>query len=179
MEPKPAERLEVDGVVLRPPAEADRAQYLEILNRSDEVARWTNIPFPYSSSDFDSFLNNPGGEHRFAIERAGAVVGGIGARIDTEAQTALVGYWLAPEARGSGIITRAGRALCQELFACGIQRIVAEVVVGNLASGAVLDRLGFTLEGIARSVHAPRCGLDDQRVDEQIWSLLPGELTAS
>lgn len=179
MEPRLPERLEVDELLLRPPAESDRDQYLAVLNRSDEMARWTTIPFPYTSADFDSFLDNSGGEHRFVIDRAGVVVGGVGARIDTEAQTALFGYWLVPEERGRGTITRAGRALCAELFARGIQRIVAEVVVGNLASGAVLDRLGFTLEGIARSVHAPRCGLDNQRIDEQIWSLLPGELTAS
>ncbi|MBT8240938.1 MAG: GNAT family N-acetyltransferase [Acidimicrobiia bacterium] len=179
METELPETLVVDELILRHPAESDRSRYLEILNRSDEIARWTTIPFPYTSSDFDSFLDNTRDNRRYVIDRDGVMIGGIGARVDREARTALFGFWLSPEARGAGIVTRAGRALCATLFDVGIERVVAEVMVGNLASGAVLDRLGFTLEGIARSVHAPRCGLDGHRIDEQIWSLLPGELTSS
>ncbi len=177
METKLPESLSVDELLLRRPSESDRARYLQVLNESDQVARWTTIPFPYTSDDFDGFLTN--GEETFVIVRDGVVVGGIGARIDIEAETALFGYWLVPAGRGHGVITRAGRALCDALFELGVKRIVAEVMVGNLASGALLDRLGFTLEGVARSVHAPRCGLDGHRIDEQIWSLLPGELTPS
>jgi RimJ/RimL family protein N-acetyltransferase len=177
METKLPESLSVDEVVVRRPAESDRALYLQILNESDHLARWTTIPFPYTSADFDEFLASD--DERFVIERNGVVVGGIGARVHLDAETAEFGYWLAPAGRGHGVITRAGRVLCGALFDLGIKRIFAEVIVGNLASGAVLDRLGFTLEGVARSVHAPRCGLGGHRIDQQIWSLLPGELARS
>ncbi len=177
MKSKLPESLTVDEVLLRRPSDPDRTRALQVLNESDDVARWTTIPFPYTSDDFDRFLTS--GEESFFIERGGVVVGGIGARVDLDADTALFGYWLAPAGRGRGVITRAERVLCDALFERGIERIVAEVIVGNLASGAALDRLGFILEGVARSVHAPRCGLDGHRIDKQIWSLLPGELIRS
>ncbi|NNE94396.1 MAG: GNAT family N-acetyltransferase [Acidimicrobiales bacterium] len=164
----------VGDLRLRPPVEADREQMLDILNSTDDIAKWTTIPFPYSDDDFDKFLGSA--EHRYVIEQHGVILGGIGARPDWDSHTALIGYWLAPHGRGRGVLTSVARAVCGQLFELGIQRIVAEVMVGNLASGRLLDRLGFTLEGVARSVHAPRCGLSEGRIDEQIWSLLPGEL---
>jgi RimJ/RimL family protein N-acetyltransferase len=169
--------ISVDELTLRRPAESDRSQLMEIFNRSDDIARWTTVPFPYTDQDFDAYLGYEA--ERFIIERDGRVVGAIGARADWETGTAMFGYWLDREARGNGVITRSGSALCRHLFDGGIERIVAEVIVGNLASGAVLDRMGFSLEGVARSVHAPRCGLGEHRIDEQIWSLLPGELAGS
>ena len=168
------DELAVDELTLRPPREADRSQFLSLLNESDDIARWTTIPHPYTGADFDQFLASE--ERRYVIERQGRVIGVIGTRPDWDALTALIGYWLAAEGRGHGVLNRAARAVCSALFEQGIQRIVAEVIVGNLASGRALDRLGFTLEGVARSVHAPRCGLSEGRIDEQIWSLLPGEL---
>ncbi len=83
---------------------------------------------------------------------------------------------LAPEARGSGVATRAGRRFCAALFAAGCQRIEALVMVGNTPSDGVVRRLGFSLEGTRRSVLIPRLGLEDRRLDVQGWSLLPGEL---
>ncbi len=167
--------IHVDELLMRPVEESDREPYRTILNTDDSIARWTTIPYPYGDADFDAFLNDPG-ENSYVIEWDGQVAGGIGIRIDHDAQTALIGYWLAPEARGHGVISRAAASLCEHAFDIGVQRIVAEVILGNLTSGAVLDRLGFTLEGVARSVHAPSCGLEGGRIDEQIWSLLPGEL---
>jgi len=47
----------------------------------------------------------------------------------------------------------------------------AYVNVGNTASERVLERAGFTREGIVRSMPKP----DGRRVDKTLFSLLPGE----
>lgn len=173
MEPFP-ESFELDELVMRQPAESDRQPFIDVLSRSDEIARWTTLPYPYTSQDFDDFLGMD--EVRWVVEIDGQPGGVIGTRPDLETATATFGYWLVPHARGRGVITRVGRQVCAMLFDRGFERIVAEVVVGNLASGAALDRIGFTLEGVARSVHAGRCGVGISRFDEQIWSMLPQDV---
>jgi RimJ/RimL family protein N-acetyltransferase len=102
----------------------------------------------------------------------GDVVGG-GALHHLDAERAIVeiGYWLYPHARGRGIATQLVRLLSQHAFSLGVQRVVAHVNVGNLNSERVLERAGFTREGVARSMPKP----DGRRVDKTVFSLLPGE----
>ena len=82
-----------------------------------------------------------------------------------------IGYWLFPRARGRGIATKVARALAEYAFTLGIQRVTAYVTVGNLESERVLERAGFTREGVIRSM--PKS--EGCRVDKTIFSLLPGE----
>lgn len=56
-------------------------------------------------------------------------------------------------------------------LALGILRVEAYVNVGNDASDRVLERAGYTREGVVRSLPRP----DSTRVDKTLWSLLPGE----
>jgi RimJ/RimL family protein N-acetyltransferase len=82
-----------------------------------------------------------------------------------------IGYWLLPRARGRGVATRIARILAEHAFALGILRVEAYVNVGNDASDRVLERAGYTREGVVRSLPRP----DGTRVDKTLWSLLPGE----
>ena len=47
--------------------------------------------------------------------------------------------------------------------------------VGNAASERVLERAGFTREGVVRSLPVP----DGRRVDKTLFSLLPGRVRRS
>jgi len=82
-----------------------------------------------------------------------------------------IGYWLFEHARGKGIATRIARFIADYGFSLGLERIEARVVVGNVASERVLERAGFTREGVLRSMPLRRGG----RVDMTVFSLLPGE----
>jgi RimJ/RimL family protein N-acetyltransferase len=53
----------------------------------------------------------------------------------------------------------------------GVDRVAAYVNVDNSVSERVLERAGFTREGVVRSMPKP----DGQRVDKTLLSLLPGE----
>jgi len=82
---------------------------------------------------------------------SGQVLGGINLHhFDPLRDTVEVGYWLVPEARGRGVATRCVRAATEHAFANGISRIEAHVRVGNAASERVLERAGFTREGVKR-----------------------------
>ena len=79
-----------------------------------------------------------------------------------------LGYWLFVPARGRGIATRAVESMVAHAFARGVYRVEAHVRVGNDASERVLERAGFTREGVRRGVlrHERR------RVDATLFSKL-------
>jgi RimJ/RimL family protein N-acetyltransferase len=97
--------------------------------------------------------------------------GGTLHHLDRERSIVELGYWLFPSARGGGVATRVARLLAAHAFSLGIERVTAMVDVGHLASERVLERAGFTREGVLRSM--PRA--DGTRTDRTIFSLLPGE----
>ena len=97
--------------------------------------------------------------------------GGTLHHLDAERAIIEIGYWLLPHARGRGVATRIARLLAQHSFSLGVQRVEAYVNVGNGASDRVLERAGFTREGVVRSLPKP----DGTRVDKTLYSLLPGE----
>ena len=62
-----------------------------------------------------------------------------------------LGYWLAADAQGHGVVTRAMRAVVAKAFDdLGFERVDLRADVANERSRAVADRLGFTFEGVLR-----------------------------
>ncbi len=97
--------------------------------------------------------------------------GGTLHHLDSERRIVEIGYFVLPHARGRGAATTIARALAEHAFSLGIERVAAYVNVGNTASERVLERAGFTREGVVRSMPKP----DGRRVDKTLFSLLPGE----
>jgi RimJ/RimL family protein N-acetyltransferase len=97
--------------------------------------------------------------------------GGTFRHLDSKGAIIEIGYWLYPHARGGGVATKTACALADHAFRLGIRRVVAHVKVGNDASDRVLERAGFTREGISRSMPTA----DGGRIDKTVWSLLPGD----
>jgi len=86
-----------------------------------------------------------------------------------------LGYILGPRGRGQGLATRAGRLIARWAFdELEIERLEARTHLDNVASHRVLERLGFTREGLERSSRRLVYGRD--RFDAYCWSLLPHEL---
>ena len=99
----------------------------------------------------------------------GSILGGVTLRhFDPMRGVIEVGYWLFAEARGRGLATQAVSAVAREAFASGFWRIEANVRIGNDASERVLERAGFTREGVKRRLL--RHG--GVRVDATSFSLL-------
>lgn len=99
------------------------------------------------------------------------VGGGTLHHLDVERRIVEIGYFVLPHARRRGIATTIARLLSQHGFSLGIERVAAYVNVGNVASERVVERAGFTREGVVRSMPKP----DGRRVDKTLYSLLPGE----
>jgi len=103
---------------------------------------------------------------------SGEVVGGgMLHHLDSERRIVEIGYFVLPHARRRGVATTIARLLAEHAFSLGLERVAAYVNVGNTASERVVERAGFTREGVVRSMPKP----DGRRVDKTLYSLLPGE----
>ena len=90
----------------------------------------------------------------FAITVNGKVIGSIGAFRQTNIhnKTAELGYYIAEEYWGKGIMTEAVKQLCDYVFShTDIIRIYAEPFACNIGSCRVLEKAGFRYEGTLRS----------------------------
>lgn len=81
-----------------------------------------------------------------------AAVGTIGLfGIDSANRSGEIGYWLAENQQGKGVITRCCKTLVDYGFdELNLNRIVIKCATENFKSQAIPERLGFTKEGIMR-----------------------------
>jgi len=92
--------------------------------------------------------------------------------IDPAHRSAAIGYWLAQEAEGRGLMTAAVSALIRHGFrTLQLNRIEIRAGVRNQRSRAIPRRLGFRHEGTLRQ--AERLG--DRFVDHAVYGLLASE----
>lgn len=116
------------------------------------------IPYPYTEGDAASYISamqnaDPHTTFAYAITVEDRAVGSIGVfrQGNIHAQTAELGYYLAEEYWGKGIMTEAVRRICKQIFAeTDILRIYAEPFSYNAGSRRVLEKAGFCFEGLMR-----------------------------
>ena len=117
------------------------------------------LPYPYTERDAENYINSMLASGKddvfaFAICIDGKAVGSIGAfrQGNIHYRTAEMGYYLAEEYRGKGIMTEAVKRLCETVFSeSDILRIYAEPFAHNAGSRRVLEKAGFKLEGIMKN----------------------------
>jgi RimJ/RimL family protein N-acetyltransferase len=140
-------------VLLRPLAEAD-AEPVAAACADPEVALFIPIiPSPYSVEDAQSFISDAGRkweqreEAVFAVEEAasGEFLGVVNITLRDGGS---VGYWVKPEARGTGIATEAVRLAVEWVRnAHGIRRLFLTTHPRNTGSQQVAEKAGFRSAG--------------------------------
>jgi len=162
-------------VKLREWNEADLDSLVKYANNPN-IAKWlTNkFPHPYTYEDGKAYLSKIANDNPtkiFAIEVNGEAVGSIGILplSDIHEKNAEIGYWLAEEYWGKGIVMSA----IQEIVNYGFQtfdivRVFAITFSTNLNSQRVLEKSGFTFE--ARLMKA--LFKNGEFIDELIYSKL-------
>ena len=116
------------------------------------------FPCPYTLADAEAYIDgcvsaDENAALCYAIELDGQAAGSVGLFRcgDVYRKCAELGYWLAEEYWGRGVMTDAVRQLCAEGFRrWDIARVYAEPFADNAASRRVLEKAGFTLEGTMR-----------------------------
>jgi RimJ/RimL family protein N-acetyltransferase len=175
-----------DGVVLlREPGEADGPAIVAGATTPD-VIRYTVVPSPYGPDDLASILRiardgwTSGTDAVFAVceaSRPEELLGLIGLHgVDLGGEpggTAEIGYWMRPEGRGRGLMTRAARLASTWAFdELGLAVIRWYALVGNEPSLRVAEAVGYRLEGTLRRGARHR----GRREDTWVARLLPEDL---
>ncbi|MEK6276073.1 MAG: GNAT family N-acetyltransferase [Actinomycetota bacterium] len=146
--------LRDDDVLLRPPTEADIPAVTAACQDEELVRFLPRFPSPYRDQDAREWIascNSSEASRDFLIVNAagGDLLGAIGVRLG---EIGAIGYWIAKEARGRGIATRATRLLSRwALKDGGVQRLQLMTDPTNIASQRVAEKAGFTREGILRA----------------------------
>ena len=114
------------------------------------------FPNPYTLTDAEKFLSNVSNQtptQVFAIEFNRLYVGNIGLHLcsDVYRKSAEIGYLLDEKYWNKGIMTKAVNLICEYGFnELDIVRIHTGVFEYNTPSQIVLEKCGFTKEGIFR-----------------------------
>jgi len=166
-----------DDLELRLLEERHAQALFEVIDRDREDLR-TWLPWvdgSQSAEDTAGFIRSVRQEFAAGHDLTGGIwhhghpVGTIGLRLNPPDRAAEIGYWLARDARGQGIMTRATRALITYAFdELGLHRIVVRCAPGNRASCAIPERLGFTLEGTLREAQ----WINDHFSDLAVYAIL-------
>lgn len=171
--------LRAGDLLLRPFRAADADAVFRAC-QDPEIQRWTTVPSPYPQSSADWYVAScpefwAAGTPSFACIDAGTgqLLGAFQLEDCAAEEGPLIGYWVAPEARGRGVARDVTRRLATWAFDdLGLARVRWAAYVGNTASRKVAESAGFVIEGTARQ------GLVQRGVRHDAWvgSMLPADL---
>ena len=118
--------------------------------------------------------NKDGNEFAFVIIENDKVIGRIGVyKIDGQNKIGEIGYWLAENLQGKGIITKSCKALIDFCFSdLQLNRIEIKCGTENFKSKTIPEKLNFTKEGVIREGEL----LYDKFIDLNLYSLLKTDI---
>ncbi|WP_411699989.1 GNAT family N-acetyltransferase [Conyzicola sp.] len=108
----------------------------------------------------------------FVVVLDGKAVGSCTARVDVTEGNTEIGYWVGAGVEGTGVAFESVAALVEHVFDRGdMFRVQARTAVENGRSRALLERLGFELEGVQRS----SLQMPGRRVDMAVYARVKAE----
>lgn len=151
--------LETPRLILRPLTLGDAPDVQRLAGAREVAATTLNIPHPYEDGMAEAWI----GTHQAAFDagrlvtlavtlrEGGALIGGMGLRMELDSARAEMGYWIAVPHWNQGYCTEAARAMLRYGFEeRGLHRIGATHLGSNPASGRVMQKIGMTYEGRLR-----------------------------
>ena len=155
------------------PFTLDDAPIVQRLAGAHEVASTTlNIPHPYEDGMAEEWISS----HEAAWEakkllalamtsEADVVVGAISLKLNSTHRRGELGYWVGLPYWNRGYATEASAALLGLGFdVLGLNRIQAQHIMRNPASGRVMQKVGMEFEGISRQHFLARGEFEDVAV---------------
>lgn len=148
--------IRTERLLLRPLEQGDAAALTRLVNDYSVAGNLARVPFPYREALAEAWIASAnaqivqGEAWHLAITRDGALVGCVGLTPKRDDLPEL-GYWVGRKFWGQGIAREAAAALLDWAERrLGLREFRASALTGNVASQAVLKRLGFTEAGTAQ-----------------------------
>ncbi|MFN3309971.1 MAG: GNAT family N-acetyltransferase, partial [Anaerolineales bacterium] len=148
-----------------------------------DIARMvSSIPHPYEEEmatewirGHESQLNSQTALHYAIVRQADhLLIGAIGLAFDWQNRSAELGYWIGKPYWNQGYATEAAQAVLKFAFGeLGLNRVEAQHITKNPASGKVMQKLGMTYEGTLRQA----IYLFGNFEDAALYSILRREFT--
>jgi ribosomal-protein-alanine N-acetyltransferase len=151
--------LETERLTLRAMRTDDAAEVFRIMADPAVMRYFGRVPMTSFeqamgrvTDETDAFAKCSGIRWALSLRERPSYIGSCGFwRIVTEHHRAEIGYELAPECWGRGLMPEALRAVLQFGFnVMGLHSVEANIHPDNLASRRVLEKLGFAQEGYFR-----------------------------
>jgi RimJ/RimL family protein N-acetyltransferase len=145
-------------LVLRPFEPSDATDVHQLAG-DRALADTTQLPHPYPEGAAEGWIASQparwsaGDLISYAITLAenGTLVGTVSLVVHPATESAELGYWIGRAYWNRGYATEAAAALIEFGFSSvGLHRIFGPYLVRNAASGRVMEKLGMSLEGVAR-----------------------------
>jgi [ribosomal protein S5]-alanine N-acetyltransferase len=165
-----SQRIEIgEGFHLSPIRGSDKPAYLKHFADPEIGRMLLAVPVPYTEADADKWIahrldNAREREIQFAIRVPdGSLIGGIGLveGRSTAVYCGEIGYWLARDYRGRGLMPRAIRAFADYAFReLELHKLMAITYPFNPSSSRALEKAGFTFEGRLREHVRSRNGAE-------------------
>ncbi|AGW41353.1 acetyltransferase [Leifsonia xyli subsp. cynodontis DSM 46306] len=163
--------LRTARLVLDEPREVDIVAVFEACQDA-QTQRWVPLPRPYTRASAEFFVRSycphgaASGQYLVrALREAEALplVGVVEVRRDEAPGSASIGCWLAPDARGRGLMREALAAVCDNALApapdgLGYTRLHWGHLIGNDRSRSLAESLGFDFSASERQ----RVAIDDE-----------------
>ncbi|WP_329253743.1 GNAT family protein [Streptomyces canus] len=176
----PTPELHTARLRLRPFTEADAASLYALHSSAHVLRYWDSPPWtePARAQRFIAAcrtIEEEGTGARVAVDRVsdGAFIGWCGlTRWNPDFRSASLGYVFDAAAWGHGYATETTHAVLRWAFATlDLNRVQAETDTRNVASGRVLEKLGFVREGTLRE----DCVVNGDVSDSWVFGLLRRE----
>jgi ribosomal-protein-alanine N-acetyltransferase len=159
-------RVVTERLALRPPRTTDVPEMRRALRQNDEHLRpWSVAPLPGEDAASLTSVSRAVLRHRREWKQGHAyvlfitprdsdrdIIGRIafGGVLRGAFQNAYLGYWIAANRQGQGLMTEAVRGATSFAFtSVGLHRVQAAVMPRNVASQHVLEKVGYRREGLA------------------------------
>lgn len=160
---RPTPVLATARLRLRPRVAEDAAALFPAFADAEAMRFWSGPPHRDVAETRAEFERDDPAWRRWVICRAGddRAIGIVAAGEKRQGNVSELGYMLARAHWGSGIAAEAVAAVIEQIFAEGQRRVFADTDPDNGPSRALLERLGFRLEGVLRAEWETHIGVRD------------------